>query len=522
MWGLLKKAGEMIAPIIATDTLAEFKNACSQALDAIKTHTDENLIAFQSSLTNIQDYLQEELSKDDMRCFGYLAQMNILQQIADSLTNNLPSNYIEPVFHFFIGFVNTDLSHYFVQVTVHGPLCSVVSKMESLYQKSPTQISKFAFELWDATVRSPMVLDFLCINDGNQISYPLLDFLCSASMMMGEIGSTAQEAILTLISHSELPNAAKTGKKPEFKEFPPQYSEYVFSHLNNEIAQYIAAYCGCVDTMQFNGSAAKFLNWIDNLMLKNFSNFPFSIIFEAIEKLSPPRQMIACAFLLSFFVNEGMVSNTLKFCTTAGFISEIVDSLRSTESEAQHCAVVLVKILLLTRGRNLIIPQVSQIPSDVLNILPPSWLLIIDGSTALDSYESDALNKIMMFNDDQNNIQTQDSTEIHAAIFDGVIELFKQFKNLRMSLCLSIIHLISLFIAAQPGLISGELITAYKFVVEQYSDVETFVIPTGESTKDSPEVRAAILAEFGKMMHATFVAHEKLAAFSQEIFEVNE
>ena len=140
MW-LLRKAGEIIAPTASVNTLKEFKSECSRALDSLKTHSNDDILLFQGALQNIQDYLQVEINNDDIPCFGYLSEMNILQKISDSLTPNVPAPFIDSVFRFFLDFLKSELKCYFVQVSVHGPFSSLVGKMELFYQSHQPKLA---------------------------------------------------------------------------------------------------------------------------------------------------------------------------------------------------------------------------------------------------------------------------------------------------------------------------------------------------------------------------------------------
>ena len=87
--------------------------------------------------------------------------------------------------------------------------------------------------------------------------------------------------------------------------------------------------------------------------------------------------------------------------------------------------------------------------------------------------------------------------------------MLRRYKTISLSLCLSLTRLIVQFVSIAPDLISNELVSSYSEVIQQYSDVPSFEMPNDES-EDSPEVRASILAEFGKEIHTTFVTSEKI------------
>ena len=89
------------------------------------------------------------------------------------------------------------------------------------------------------------------------------------------------------------------------------------------------------------------------------------------------------------------------------------------------------------------------------------------------------------------------------------MKLLSKFKDQSITLALSLSQLILMMLANAPDLISKDLAQSYEDAVKQYKEVPFFQIQTIE-THDCPEFRAAILTEFGKEIHATFIASEKI------------
>jgi hypothetical protein len=104
------------------------------------------------------------------------------------------------------------------------------------------------------------------------------------------------------------------------------------------------------------------------------------------------------------------------------------------------------------------------------------------------------------------------SKRSNSGLFDAVLGILAQFKTLPFSLCLSATKAITSFLSVAPDLISEKLAQAFSAAVESLAEVRELALP-GESMGDSPASRALVLTEFGKEIHATFVASERFKAF---------
>jgi hypothetical protein len=153
-----------------------------------------------------------------------------------------------------------------------------------------------------------------------------------------------------------------------------------------------------------------------------------------------------------------------------------------------------------------LLPPAAAAESDVLSLLPLGWLAGLEGSTGMDAYESDAMVRLQFFNG-------RWSGRTNSELFDAVLGLLAQFKTLSLSLVLSTTKVITSLVSAAPDLIGDQLARAFSAAVESLAAVRDIQLPA-EAVADSPQLRAMMLTEFGKEIHATFVASERLRAAS--------
>jgi len=490
VWGFLKKAGELIAPIITTNSLNEFRDCCENALKILSSLANDEIFTLPSTFESISDSLIEEMNQIDMPCFNLFVSNSYLQKYANLLGPSLSNAQISPTLRFFISFVNTKLNSYFFQVSVHQPLTMVVSKLEKLYSKCPDQVHEFAFELWAASKKSPLILEMIVYHIP-VLSYPLLDFFIEACQTTSETGSSSRDALLSFFSRTDSGGAILSVPLMEYisgKLFPILLS--LLKDLSSSCA-----------TIQFNGSLSTITNWVDQ-MLSRSGGFPMEPLMEHIGSLPKPKILVALSFLLSFFSSECVLKPAIQNCISPSILGIIYDCLDSDDFEGQISSVSLIKSMILTdECIPYILPPTSDLPSDVLSLLPPEWLVELNGSSSMECYEYDAASRIELFGPQRegNNVD----------LIHHLLGLFIRFKSLPLSLCLSITQLIALMIAAEPTLVSSQLVNTFESVVHEYKDVQRFENPQ-ERPADTPELRAFILSEFGKEIHSTFLAAEKI------------
>lgn len=491
MFGLLKKAGDFLAPLMTQDTLGEFKNACNSVIEIAMSQNQDNLAAFIGSLNNITDYLTEELNEIDIPCFDYFSQEKILQTLADSITKDLHQSLVEHLLHFFLAFVTTELNRHFAQVSIHKPFTDMLKKLDILYQKDPVKTRDFTIEVWEKVKTSSLFLEISAERTADGQTFPLFDFLFELSLIPGEDGSKARQILLYMFDQPELDD-------------PKMFQDYIKAKLFPRFVDFIAVACDDVLTVQFNGSLVSLLNWIDQLLLY-VDHFPMESVFEAIKKYEQPKQHLSVSLLLSLFTADVVIKPTIELCLSPEFLQTVVDGLDSEDNFAKKCSIAFLKIILLSNCEKAkVAPSQKSNITDILYLIPSGWLVEADGSTSTEAYESDASNRLSLFDQIQNG-----ENDI---LFPHVIALLKTFDKLSLSLCLTLTHVITLYISICPYLINTELADAFSEAVTKYQQVTTFSVPN-ENSVDSPEVRAAILAEFGKEIHATFIAAMKLQSY---------
>ena len=499
MWGLIKKASEYIAPIITTDIFSEMKEACEHSIRILEGKENEDTFTLQSSLELVTDYLTEEVGQEDIPCFNYISQNQFPKQIAQFLDKKMPTSQIIGILRFFLCFVNTKLNTYYAQISIHQPFALVASKLEDIYPVASEAVIQFISEVWNKSKKSPLMLEMMSFRDQNKISYPLLDFFCTASLNPGEVGVISRECVLYIIAQNDDPE----------NKFDSVFVDYLITPLYQSITQFLISTCDCVPTMQFKGSVSTLLSWIDQLIMRT-NTFDPSKVIEHVLSLDTPLKLFSLAFLLNYFTSQKIVDPVKEIVKKQETLDLITDSLDNGNEDTLKAAISLVKAMLFSSDLlEYILPPPNEDRVDVLSFMPPSWLDQIDGSSSLEAYEEDACTRIKIV-----NVNVKGTNE---QFFSHVCKLLTRIQTLPLRTLLSVTHIIALFIAAEPSCIGGDLAEAFEEACLALKDVQ-IVLQINQSTVDSPEVRAAILAECGKEIHATYLAHEKFVA-SNHLFE---
>lgn len=486
---LFKKASEFIAPVAKASTVDEFSSFCITAVSSVPIEDAGNTTAFIGALDVIQDYLIEELDSEDVPCFAYFVKESILQKIVDLVNDNLPEAHVEPLFTFFSAFVNSRLNKYFVQIHVHRPFTLFIGKLEQVYLVDAAKTKEFALDLWKKLKTKPIYLEMIKDEKGN---YPLIDFFLSSSLIPGDEYNYARDIITSIIYHE--------------KELSEVFRVYIEKKFFPQILDFLATTIQCVSTIQFDGSLSKIINWFDSLLQIPVKLNLENLISELME-LSDPQKLLSFSFLLSYFSAPAILNKFLEISLSEQVLEIVIKCLDSNEDLSQKSAVIFLKTLLLCDcDHSKILPPVITEAADILSHLPAEWLIQCDGSTSIESYESDSFSRVLYYYGKRKDGH-------NTKLFEHVLGLFKRFKTISLSLCLSLTELITHFAAIAPDLISNELVSTYSDVIQQYSDVTNFEMPNEESN-DSPEVRASILAEFAKEIHTTFIASEKIRSRS--------
>jgi hypothetical protein len=484
MW-ILKKAGDFLAPIITTNSVDEFKSACSTVISHAKSPNADDTTAFIGALNNVQDYLTEELSDDkiDMPCLDHLVNRSVLQRLIDSIDETFPRSHVEPVYNFFLAFIKSDMNRLFAQTSVHRPFTKLLTLLTQLYLLEPSQTREFAIELWNAIKASPLMLELI----SNDAEYPLVDFFCAMALSPGDDGDGSRKAITSMFVERPL----------------VRFREYVQARFFPQVADFLIATAGCATTFQFSGSVSELTNWLDNI-LQQTTVFPVDILESGIEEFGDPQQLISVAFVLAFFSAEAIVAPICEYAVCEKTLSRLVGCLKSADPMTLQSAVIFLKIL-FQAGVALpdLLPPVASGQADMLSVLPPEWLSVGD----MEAYETDAAGRVRFFGVERPEGRNPE-------VFAAVLDLFRRFKAIPIALGLSVTQVITYFVSVAPDVIAGGLADAYAAVVAEFAGIKEIELGQ-EPGEDSPQFRAAVLAEFGKEVHATFVAVERLRAVAE-------
>ena len=497
----LKKGLEIIAPK-TNDPFEDLKKACIHVIGILKKEENEDTSSLDNSLNLIQESLLEEIETKDMVYFDYIAQTSFLKNLVESISSkNLKRVHVEPILNFFMSFLNTKLNHYFAQQAVHQSFGLLLSKLELLYEKSSEVTYKFVMNVWSFSKKSPLILDLTMIhdqNDNSNVSYPLFDFFCNSMFEPAPLGTSSRDAILSLFSLTE----------EGMVHLDPQFTKYVSNKVFPVINEQLCLLLDVADTIQFKGTVPLFIYWTDQL-LNRCGGFDMSELFNKFNDLSDGKKMASLAFFLAYFSSPSIVDKSLDIARSQQLKDLLLKMLSSENDQNIRLSIALLNVIL--RRDELVdeyMPNKCSSKTDVLSLLPPQWLSHLDGEYSIDSYQQDALSRIFSLKpckEGKNN-----------AFFKACLKLLREFNKLKISTAVGLTGLITTFVSINPGLIDDAFAESYEKAVKHYIQIQ--IIPTfKEIVEDTPNIRAAILSEFGKEIHATYLVSEKIAA-NEELF----
>ena len=292
---------------------------------------------------------------------------------------------------------------------------------------------------------------------------------------------------------------------------PESFGKYVCQRLYPQLIDFLQTVSGYVSTIQFNGSMTSTMQWINNLFMVA-EEFPMQDVIETFTNLPTFKRNLASSFFLSFFTAFDVKVSVLKYATSQSHINDIIYCLNSDNTKDQKSAILLLKTLLsIPESFPSIFPPLSNSPGDILSLIPPKWLHQSDGTSSTDAYIVDATNRICSYGP---RPHASDANSYNNTIFSALLAMFQRFSSLTVHVALELTKLLSTYMAIAPDLINSNFAEAFNSVVSNYSDVESFSTEIREDTTDSPQLRASILAEFGKEIHGTFIASEKIDALN--------
>ena len=493
----LKKSLEIIVPK-TNDPFGDLKKACLHIIAILKKEENENISSLNDSLNLVQETLLEELETKDMVYFDYISKSSFLKNLVDSISKeNLRKVHVEPILNFFMAFLNTKLNHYFAQISVHHSFGLLLSKLELLYEKSPEITYKFVMNVWNLSKKSPLILDLTMIhdeNDSTKVYYPLFDFFCESIFEQAPLGTSARDVVLSLFSLTE----------EGMVQIDSQFKKYVSAKVFPIIIEQLSMIMDISNTIQFNGTLSIFIIWIDQL-LNRCGGYDMNELFIKLDNLSEEKQISSLAFFLAYFNNPSIKDKALNLARSQK-IKDIILKMMNDFENMNNVRLSFVILNIILRRDELVeefMPSKCSSKTDVLSILPPQWLSHLDGEYSIDSYQKDALSRIFSFKQCHNG-----KNDI---FYKTCLKLLREFNKLNINTALGLTGLLTTFLSINPSLVDDVFAESYEIAVKQYIHIQ--ILPTFQEMKeDAPNVRAAILSEFGKEIHATYLVSEKIAA----------
>lgn len=237
-------------------------------------------------------------------------------------------------------------------------------------------------------------------------------------------------------------------------------------------------------------------------------DFPFHDIFDFIEtNFDNKKQQMAISFILSEYSAPLFREAALKYAVQPSFVTGLVDVLNT---DYPRTAILAITEMTLSNCLEPILPPKQDTFGDFLSLLPTNWLHTVEGSMGMEAYEEDAQSRALLFPRERPS-----GSGSGAAVFEALLAVFRRFRELPMGAQLGVTRALALLLTAAPDL-AGAVGAVFAEVVGDFGDVAHPAVPS-EGGGDSAEVRAGILAEFGKELQQTVTARRKTDAVLEEI-----
>lgn len=502
MWNIIKKASEYIAPTLQIDPIEDIDEKINKSKEILEKIENRENYPLSYTLESIKDRLIEEIDADDVQCFNYMTQKEFPVYLVDKFGEDISKDCITAVIRFFISFINTKLNKYYAHVSIHRPFSKLVGKMTDVIQIAPSDVFDMISEIWSQAEKSPIVLEMIVLDDGKKSVYPLIEFFCSTALRLDDIGEVSRGALSVILT--KFKDEGKVQKT---------VIDGTFSILMPIINEYICDLFNCLPTIQFKGSYFSILEWIDDIY-ETAPGLDTEMIAQRINSIEQPFSLLSYAFLLSTLSNTLFTNFAVKALTDKKNLDLIIEFLKSQDEVLNRSALTILKTMLFTNDlRGLVIhSQETQRSADFLSALPPLWLVNTNDSLSLDSYESDALCRILMFSDCSKGVNEEFSKEV----FSSLLQLLSRFKNIHLQTILSLTEVITLLASADISYFNSQLVDEYVSVVALYKDNSALIMSEDQNFKDNDNTRILAITEFGKELYTTYTAHERIDLINRD------
>lgn len=455
----LKKARELV--VGEEDRKNGFARNCDTVLGIVTP-----LPAFERSMRLIISDLQAEASDNDSDCLDYLVENEVARKIADKISPTIKSEYLDAILRFFAYFVTPEYSQHLCQIAIHSAVAVVMSQMEFLDRKCPRDARPFVTSLCERVESNPIIIELLFCGSGAEKTLPLLDYLASAVVSTSESGTFARDFIQRVFF-------AKT-------TISRQYGSYLRTRLYPILVSLLFSIAGYCQTIQFEGSVTKILNWCERLFLFD-DDFPIEKVFERLAcDSSPSERFSAMSFFLSRFVgSETIRLKAITSCIQNRFVDLLVESFASPDECLVRSAMSMVLLLLnFECGRIVLLPPFCETMIDVMYLVPASWF-------ERESWWRPVSDSVVCARKGREGGQS-------GSLYMALLRILARFGELEQLTCEAFVKLMTVWFAMAPDLMNRELADALVEAV------------TGG------EVRRVMIIRFVKDMHEKFVAAAKL------------
>jgi hypothetical protein len=468
----LKFAKDLVIPPPPPSDLEQFSGACQDSLRILAERAVDEASTLQRHLGTIATTLDKFVADDSNPCFEFMIERETLMRFAEFASPDLPSEFIELLLPFFLVFLTTELSRHFDQVHVHSPLAILASRLNLLEQRAPRATRKFASELWRFCKRRPMGVELLRIHTSHAQEYPILDYFVDSVWLTrgSDIDFHPRKIILDIFAKTDL-------REP--------FGGYIEKKLFNKIVDFLVTAAAYAQTVQFPGKLSEMVQWCNDLA-EVAQGFPIERIVATVKaEFSVFQKQLAMAFFLSSFTNLHVVGVVLDVVLEEEFLNELQASIEMPERVMSAIA-LLQTLLCRTRSREFVFPPVcGEPPVDILAVLPEQWQSAVPPPVVSARASEPSLVRRTV----SGRIGRPGGRD--ARFYCSLLSLLLNFRELPYRLCLSLTYILTEYIRIGPDLVTQELESVCRTVIEGFGKIEAL-----EKPEDSPELRAFVFAKF--------------------------
>ena len=469
MRGFLDKVKETLK-IPPSDPRVKFRNACDKVLSILLSGAVDERANLERALVSVADWLGQKPYQTN-EFAEYFIENDIMEQICARISPDTKSELIHPLLNFLVKFLGPTLSEYLTCVRVHDAFAGIIRRLELFDRKCPEETRQFLRDLWDRVEEDPVRFQLLAVHLDTGLGYPVLDYFVSACSLPSKSGSLVRSLILKFFGN------------PDLRKDCGGYLEQKLWPILKDLLITVSSY---PETIDFDGTMMQTLRWCGEVC--NVSQFKVEEVYDAIKTNRPLHKRLAsyALFLVAFPDGSGR-QRTVAYATQEPVLTDLETALAEENEVVMKCGLALLRQLAVCdEARKMVLPPKSKDSVDILTVEPELW----GGSEDVPVVGV---------------VKSEREDGVNRKVFGLVLRQLGRFEMLSLGMCVEITDFLLLLLAFAPDLMNKELVMSFEKAVKNYVNVrpvESMPCPI----VDEKPVRAKILADFAKEIHATFVS----------------